>query len=189
MENGTPFKSFNASHIISEASPYRSSFIGGAPRASALPPKGAAAGSPCKVRLANGDSRPMTQEEIRNKYLAYVSTSQSSVPFKKIQGKEDLASTYSQVVARHNPDVRSRSAQSAIRHLIPQSSNPASLGETHLGIVSWFNKEEEWWFTNKRLIFATKQADVADEWVTRFTNLLSSEPGKHALGMHHQAND
>jgi hypothetical protein len=119
MENGTPFKSFNASHIISEASPYRSSFIGGAPRASVLPPKGATAGSPCKVRLANGDSRPMTQEEIRNKYLAYVSTSQSSVPFKKVQAKDELASTYSQVVAKHNPDARSRSAQSAIRHLIP----------------------------------------------------------------------
>ena len=82
IEGGTPFKSLNASHIISEGSPYRSSFIAGAPRTSVLPPKSYAT-SPCKIRLSNGDYRQMTEEEIKNKYLAYISTSQASVTFRK----------------------------------------------------------------------------------------------------------
>jgi len=76
-EGTTPFKSFNGSHIISENSPYRSSFIGGVNK-SALPPKGY---SPCKVRLTNGETRNMTEEEIRNKYLAYVASSLLSRKF------------------------------------------------------------------------------------------------------------
>ena len=112
----------------------------------------------------------MTREEIRNKYLAYVSTSLSSagaVPFKKpIQG-DVFSQTYSAIVQKQNSDSRSRSVQSNHRQLIP-----SHLGETHVGIVSWYNKEEEWWFTNKRLIFATKQDDVADEWVKKFSEIL-----------------
>jgi hypothetical protein len=37
----------------------------------------------------------------------------------------------------------------------------------------WHNREEEWFFTNKRLIFSTKEADVTDEWVDKFNQLIT----------------
>jgi hypothetical protein len=33
--------------------------------------------------------------------------------------------------------------------------------------IHWFNKDEEWFFTNKRLMFALKNEDVAMEWLKR----------------------
>lgn len=40
----------------------------------------------------------------------------------------------------------------------------------------WANKEEEWFYTNKRLIFATRNAETAMEWVTKLTDVLSRLP-------------
>lgn len=30
---------------------------------------------------------------------------------------------------------------------------------------SWSNREEEWYFVNKRLLFATQSSNAADTWV------------------------
>lgn len=49
-----------------------------------------------------------------------------------------------------------------------------SFDKTRAGIVSWFSKEEEWYFTNKRLIFATKSKEVTEEWVQRLNELLQN---------------
>lgn len=40
---------------------------------------------------------------------------------------------------------------------------------------AWSNREEEWYFTNKRLLFAVKDAEVADEWIDKL-NALVSDP-------------
>jgi hypothetical protein len=37
----------------------------------------------------------------------------------------------------------------------------------------WHNREEEWFFTNKRLIFSTKESEVTDEWVEKFNQLVT----------------
>jgi len=42
--------------------------------------------------------------------------------------------------------------------------------------VNWADKEEEWFYTNKRLVFATRNAETAREWVTKLTDVLSSLP-------------
>lgn len=77
----SPFKSFTASHIVSEASPYKStSFIGniGDNKNSGIKAKqrNSIIQSPCRVRLPNGESRSMTIEEMKNKFISYVRTSQ-----------------------------------------------------------------------------------------------------------------
>lgn len=37
---------------------------------------------------------------------------------------------------------------------------------------SWSNREEEWYFVNKRLLFATQSAHAADTWVMNVNGLL-----------------
>ena len=37
---------------------------------------------------------------------------------------------------------------------------------------SWSNREEEWYFINKRLLFATQSSHAADTWVTNLNGLL-----------------
>lgn len=39
--------------------------------------------------------------------------------------------------------------------------------------MPWFNREEEWFFTNKRLIFSTKENEITDEWVDKFNQLVA----------------
>ena len=37
---------------------------------------------------------------------------------------------------------------------------------------SWSNREEEWYFVNKRLLFATQSSSAADTWVSNLSQLL-----------------
>ncbi|TNV84294.1 hypothetical protein FGO68_gene3654 [Halteria grandinella] len=104
----TPFKSFNASNVH-EYSPYRSSFI-----------KEHATSKitvQCKIRMPNGDTRAMSTEEVKKRYM------------EQIEG---------------------HSAQSQ----------------------TGFGKQAEWFVTNKRLIFAAKNADLMNEWVERLRTVI-----------------
>jgi hypothetical protein len=40
---------------------------------------------------------------------------------------------------------------------------------------SWSNREQEWYFTNKRLLFSTKSSEDTDQWVDKL-NALVTEP-------------
>ena len=40
---------------------------------------------------------------------------------------------------------------------------------------SWSNREEEWYFTNRRFLFATKADDVTDQWIRKLEKLLTPE--------------
>ena len=40
--------------------------------------------------------------------------------------------------------------------------------------MTWYNREEEWFFTNKRLIFSTKEEEITDEWVEKLNTLIES---------------
>jgi hypothetical protein len=40
--------------------------------------------------------------------------------------------------------------------------------------MTWHNREEEWFFTNKRLIFSTKEEEITDEWVDKLNMLIDS---------------
>jgi hypothetical protein len=58
----TPFKSFNASNVYETGySPYRSSFIKDLSKTKHV--------AQCKVRLPNGDTRAMSVEEVKRRYL------------------------------------------------------------------------------------------------------------------------
>lgn len=38
---------------------------------------------------------------------------------------------------------------------------------------SWSNREEEWYFNNKRLLFAAKNAEIRDQWVEKLNALVT----------------
>lgn len=40
---------------------------------------------------------------------------------------------------------------------------------------AWSNREEEWYFTNKRLLFATKSSEITDQWVEKL-NAMVTDP-------------
>jgi hypothetical protein len=40
---------------------------------------------------------------------------------------------------------------------------------------SWSNREEEWYFTNKRLLFSTKSAEITNQWVEKLNALVTPE--------------
>jgi hypothetical protein len=40
---------------------------------------------------------------------------------------------------------------------------------------SWSNREEEWYFVNKRLLFSTKSAEITDQWVEKLNTLVTPE--------------
>lgn len=40
---------------------------------------------------------------------------------------------------------------------------------------SWSNREEEWYFVNKRLLFSTKSAEITDQWVEKLNELVTPE--------------
>ena len=40
---------------------------------------------------------------------------------------------------------------------------------------SWSNREEEWYFINKRLLFATQSSHAADTWVLNLNELLAQQ--------------
>lgn len=64
----TPFKSFNGSQVYDQGySPYRSSFMKDLSVGSKFTLNKHAA--QCKVRLPNGDTRPMSVEEVKARYL------------------------------------------------------------------------------------------------------------------------
>ena len=37
---------------------------------------------------------------------------------------------------------------------------------------SWSNREEEWYFVNKRLLFATQSAQAGETWIQNMNELL-----------------
>lgn len=47
--------------------------------------------------------------------------------------------------------------------------------------ASWSNREEEWYVTNKVLLFATQSEDASNIWVTKLNDLLYNyeTPRKH----------
>jgi hypothetical protein len=40
--------------------------------------------------------------------------------------------------------------------------------------MSWSSREEEWFYSNKRLIFATKSSQTASEWVQKLNDAIGS---------------
>ena len=62
---------------------------------------------------------------------------------------------------------------------IPTAKSPQNQYRTPIGIKNlqasmiWHNREEEWFFTNKRLIFSTKESEVTDEWIDKFNQLVT----------------
>jgi hypothetical protein len=40
---------------------------------------------------------------------------------------------------------------------------------------SWSNREEEWYFTNKRLLFSTKSSEITNQWVEKLNALVTPE--------------
>ena len=40
---------------------------------------------------------------------------------------------------------------------------------------SWSNREEEWYFTNKRMLFSTKSSEITDQWVEKLSALVVLE--------------
>jgi hypothetical protein len=40
---------------------------------------------------------------------------------------------------------------------------------------AWSNREEEWYFTNKRFLFSTKTAEISDQWVQKINALVTPE--------------
>ncbi len=49
--------------------------------------------------------------------------------------------------------------------------------------ASWSNREEEWYVTNKVLLFATQSEDASSIWVTKLNDLLHNfeTPRKHDI--------
>ena len=41
--------------------------------------------------------------------------------------------------------------------------------------ASWSNREEEWYFTNKRLLFSSKGMDISEQWVEKLNALVTPE--------------
>ena len=39
-------------------------------------------------------------------------------------------------------------------------------------VGSWSNREEEWYFVNKRLLFATQSAQAGETWIQNMNELL-----------------
>jgi hypothetical protein len=40
---------------------------------------------------------------------------------------------------------------------------------------AWSNREEEWYFTNKRLLFTTKSSEITDQWIEKL-NAMVTDP-------------
>ena len=40
---------------------------------------------------------------------------------------------------------------------------------------SWSNREEEWYFTNKRFLFSTKAGEISDQWAEKLNALVTPE--------------
>lgn len=40
---------------------------------------------------------------------------------------------------------------------------------------SWSNREEEWYFTNKRFLFATKADEISEQWIDKINALVTPE--------------
>jgi hypothetical protein len=40
---------------------------------------------------------------------------------------------------------------------------------------SWSNREEEYYFSNKRLLFTTKSSEISDQWVQKLSALVTEE--------------
>ena len=40
---------------------------------------------------------------------------------------------------------------------------------------AWSNRQDEWYFTNKRLLFTTKSGEITDEWIEKL-NALVTDP-------------
>lgn len=38
---------------------------------------------------------------------------------------------------------------------------------------AWSNREEEWFFNNKRFLFSTKTPDVRDMWIEKLSALIT----------------
>lgn len=49
------------------------------------------------------------------------------------------------------------------------------LTQTVNTVGSWSNREEEWYFVNKRLLFSTKSPEITDQWVEKLNALVTPE--------------
>jgi hypothetical protein len=58
-----------------------------------------------------------------------------------------------------------------------QKSKKMSLQTNHAinTQASWSNREEEYYFTNKRLLFTTKSDEISNQWVVKLNALLTPE--------------
>jgi hypothetical protein len=63
--------------------------------------------------------------------------------------------------------------------LIADGVQSSNLGDKLASNVStygsWSNREEEWFFSNKRFLFSTKSAEIRDEWIEKL-NALVTDP-------------
>ena len=141
----SPYKSFSASHVVSEYSPYRSSSMNNGANSSHHPQiQGSPNASPCKVRMPNGETRQMTVEEMKLKFLQFVNTS---------------------IAVRTQFDLEEDQHR---RGPLQGTSHDGSNLQMH-----WINREEEWYFTNKRLIFSTSSEEITDEWIEKLNSLIA----------------
>jgi hypothetical protein len=58
-----------------------------------------------------------------------------------------------------------------------QKASKMSLQTNHAvnTTASWSNREEEYYFSNKRLLFTTKSDEISDQWMAKLNALLTPE--------------
>ena len=39
--------------------------------------------------------------------------------------------------------------------------------------AAWSNREEEWFFNNKRFLFSTKSEEIRDMWIEKLSSLVT----------------
>ena len=39
--------------------------------------------------------------------------------------------------------------------------------------AAWSNREEEWFFNNKRFLFSTKSEEIRDMWIEKLSSLIT----------------
>jgi len=64
-----------------------------------------------------------------------------------------------------------KQATEGLRHTNLENDHNPSLNT----YGAWSNREEEWFFTNKRLMFSTKSSEITDQWVEKLNALVTPE--------------
>ena len=106
------------------------------------------------IQSARGASASATGSDL-NKVLRVAATT-AAVPSAEQTAAETLADEEERVLVAKFKAV---SVNERVENLPQKSSKNISTQG------SWSNREEEWYFVNKRLLFATQSSNAADTWV------------------------